>query len=76
MATPPADHGMGPPVLPAGARRTLTDEEMATCRAPYVEPDESRRPTLIWPREATVPGLHFLPEDAPRQIAAALHAPR
>jgi len=27
-----------------------------------------------WPsqREVTVPGLHFLPEDAPREIAKAL----
>jgi haloalkane dehalogenase len=114
-------------VLPAGTRRALTDDEMAAYRAPYVEPGESRRPTLTWPREipidghpadvaaivsanaawmaaapvpklfvngdpgalltgplrelcrrwphqreVTVPGLHFLPEDAPREIAAAL----
>jgi len=114
-------------VLPAGTQRQLTDDEMATYRAPYLQPGESRRPTLTWPREipidrqpadvaavvtanaawmatspvpklfingdpgalltgplrelcrqwphqreVTVPGLHFLPEDAPRQIADAL----
>jgi haloalkane dehalogenase len=114
-------------VLPAGTRRTLTDDEMAAYRAPYRQPGESRRPTLTWPREipidghpadvhavvaanarwmatspvpklflngdpgalltgplrqqcrtwphqreVTVPGLHFLPEDAPHEIAIAL----
>jgi haloalkane dehalogenase len=116
-------------VLPAGTLRALTDEELAAYRAPYLEPGESRRPTLTWPREipidghpadvaavvsanaawmatspvpklfingdpgalltgplrelcrgwpnqqeVTVPGLHFLPEDAPAEIAAALEA--
>ena len=115
-------------VLPAGTQRALSDDEMAAYRAPYLEPGESRRPTLTWPREipidgqpadvaaivtanaewmattpvpklfvngspgalltgplrelcrrwpnqreVTVPGLHFLPEDAPREIAEALH---
>jgi len=114
-------------VLPAGTQRALSDDEMAAYRAPYLEPGESRRPTLTWPREipidgqpadvaaivtanaewmattpvpklfvngspgalltgplreqcrhwpsqreVTVPGLHFLPEDAPREIAKAL----
>ena len=114
-------------VLPAGTQRALGDDEMAAYRAPYLEPGESRRPTLTWPREipidgqpadvaavvtanaawmattpvpklfvngnpgalltgplrelcrrwpnqreVTVPGLHFLPEDAPREIAEAL----
>jgi haloalkane dehalogenase len=114
-------------VLPAGTRRTLTVDERAAYRAPYLQPGESRRPTLTWPREipidghpadvaavvtanaawmatspvpklfingdpgalltgplreqcrrwphqreVTVPGLHFLPEDAPREIADAL----
>jgi len=115
-------------VLPAGTQRALSDDEMAAYRGPYLEPGESRRPTLTWPREipidgqpadvaavvtanaawmattpvpklfvngnpgalltgplrelcrrwpnqreVTVPGLHFLPEDAPREIAEALH---
>ena len=114
-------------VLPAGTQRALSDDEMAAYRGPYLEPGESRRPTLTWPREipidgqpadvaaivtanaewmattpvpklfvngspgalltgplreqcrhwpsqreVTVPGLHFLPEDAPREIAKAL----
>ena len=114
-------------VLPAGTRRTLGTEELAAYRRPYLEPGESRRPTLTWAREipidgdpvdvhdvvvanaawmaatsvpklfvngdpgalltgplretargwpnqreVTVPGLHFLPEDAPDEIGAAL----
>ncbi len=37
-------------VLPGGVVRTLTEEEMAYYRAPYVAP-ESRKPTLVWPNE-------------------------
>ena len=43
-------------ILPASILRDLTDEEMATYRAPYLEPGESRRPTLTWPREIPVDG--------------------
>ena len=43
-------------ILPASILRELTDEEMATYRAPYVEPGESRRPTLTWPREIPIEG--------------------
>ncbi len=42
-------------VLPASIQRTLTDEEMATYRAPFSDP-ESRRPTLVWPRELPIDG--------------------
>jgi len=114
-------------LLPAGIIRRLHDEEMEAYRAPYLQPGESRRPTLTWAqqipidgepgdvhdivvangawmaatsvpklfinadpgavltgplrqtarswphqREITVPGLHFLPEDSPDAIAAAL----
>jgi haloalkane dehalogenase len=114
-------------VLPAGTLRSLTALEMSEYRAPYLEPGESRRPTLTWAREipidgspgdvhdivaanaawmgksqipklfvnaepgalltgtarelcrrwpnqteVTVPGLHFVPEDSPDQIAEAL----
>ena len=38
-------------VLPGSILRELTEEEMAVYRAPYIEPGESRRPTLTWPRE-------------------------
>lgn len=47
-------------VLPAGAMRELTDEEMDVYRRPYLEPGESRRPTLTWPREIPLSGE---PED-------------
>ena len=114
-------------VLPGAIMRTLTDEEMAEYRRPFLEPGESRRPTLTWPRqipiagepadvheivsaygawlpaapfpklfvnaepgalirggardfvrswqnltEVTVPGVHFIQEDSPVEIGAAL----
>jgi haloalkane dehalogenase len=43
-------------ILPASVLRGLTDEEMAAYRRPYLEPGESRRPTLTWPREIPVDG--------------------
>jgi haloalkane dehalogenase len=43
-------------ILPASVLRGLTDEEMAVYRRPYLEPGESRRPTLTWPREIPVGG--------------------
>jgi len=43
-------------ILPASVLRSLTDEEMAAYRCPYLEPGESRRPTLTWPREIPVDG--------------------
>jgi haloalkane dehalogenase len=42
--------------IPAGIMRTLTDEEMAEYRRPFVEPGEDRRPTLSWPRQLPVAG--------------------
>ena len=116
-------------ILPASILRPLSDEEMDEYRAPYVEPGESRRPILTWPREipidgqpadvteivadyaawlegadvpklfinadpgtiligaqreycrswpnqteVTVPGLHFIQEDSPDEIGAAIAA--
>ena len=43
-------------ILPASVLRGLTEEEMAIYRRPYLEPGESRRPTLTWPREIPVSG--------------------
>jgi haloalkane dehalogenase len=43
-------------VLPGSVLRGLTDEEMAVYRKPYLEPGESRRPTLTWPREIPIGG--------------------
>lgn len=43
-------------ILPGSVRRRLTEEEMAVYRRPYLEPGESRRPTLTWPREIPLDG--------------------
>jgi haloalkane dehalogenase len=43
-------------VLPASVSRKLTEEEMAVYRRPYLEPGESRRPTLTWPRQIPIAG--------------------
>jgi len=43
-------------ILPASVLRSLTDEEMIVYSRPYLEPGESRRPTLTWPREIPVDG--------------------
>ena len=43
-------------ILPLSVLRGLTDAEMAVYRKPYVEPGESRRPTLTWPRQIPIDG--------------------
>jgi len=43
-------------VLPGAIMRTLTDDEMTEYRRPYLEPGESRRPTLTWPRQIPIEG--------------------
>ena len=43
-------------VLPGSVLRTLGEEEMAAYRKPFLEPGESRRPTLTWPREIPIDG--------------------
>ena len=43
-------------VLPASVLRDLTDEEMERYRERYLEPGESRRPTLTWPRQIPIDG--------------------
>jgi haloalkane dehalogenase len=43
-------------VLPRSVLRTLTDEEMAEYRRPFLEAGERRRPTLTWPREIPIEG--------------------
>lgn len=47
-------------ILPLAVLRDLTEEEMNVYRRPYLEPGESRRPTLTWPRELPINGE---PED-------------
>jgi haloalkane dehalogenase len=43
-------------ILPLSVLRGLTDAEMAVYRKPYLEPGESRRPTLTWPRQIPIEG--------------------
>lgn len=43
-------------VLPGSVLRQLSDEEMTEYRRPYLEPGESRRPTLTWPRQIPIAG--------------------
>jgi haloalkane dehalogenase len=43
-------------VLPGSVLRKLSDEEMTEYRRPFLEPGESRRPTLTWPRQIPVEG--------------------
>lgn len=43
-------------ILPASIMRELGDDEMELYRAPFLEPGESRRPTLTWPREIPLDG--------------------
>ncbi|MDX2381826.1 MAG: haloalkane dehalogenase [Acidimicrobiia bacterium] len=43
-------------VLPSAVIRDLSAEEHAEYRRPFVEPGESRRPTLTWPRQIPIEG--------------------
>jgi haloalkane dehalogenase len=43
-------------ILPGAVLRTLGEAEMAIYRRPYLDPGESRRPTLTWPREIPLEG--------------------
>ncbi|MFD3524579.1 haloalkane dehalogenase [Streptomyces sp. NPDC058653] len=43
-------------VLPAGIIRSLTEEEMAEYRRPYLDKGEGRLPTLTWPRQIPAEG--------------------
>lgn len=59
-------------ILPAATARKLTDEEMAVYRAPFPTP-ESRRPTLVFPRELPIAGepadVYSTIEEAHRALA-------
>jgi haloalkane dehalogenase len=43
-------------ILPGAILRQLTEQEMVAYRQPWLEPGESRRPMLTWPREIPVDG--------------------
>lgn len=51
-------------ILPSSVLRGLTEEEMDVYRRPYVT-EESRRPTLAWPRELPIDGE---PEEVVRIV--------
>lgn len=55
-------------ILPASVLDELPEEVMAVYRAPYLEPGESRRPTLTWPREIPIDGE---PEEVAAIVAAS-----
>ena len=54
-------------ILPASVLRGLGEAELKQYRAPYLEPGESRRATLTWPREVPFDGE---PADTHEVIAA------
>lgn len=43
-------------ILPSSIIRHLSDTEMDAYRRPFLQPGESRRPTLTWPREIPIDG--------------------
>jgi len=67
-------------VLPGAVMRPLTEAEMAVYRAPYLQPGESRRPTLTWPRQIPFDGepgdVHAIVEAYSGWLAAAGDLPK
>ncbi len=59
-------------VLPGSIMRKLTVEEMDEYRRPFAESGESRRPTLIWPREIPIEGEPADVHEIVRSYAAWL----
>jgi haloalkane dehalogenase len=61
--------------LPSCMLRSLTVEEMNAYRKPYLEPGESRRPTLTWRREVPVAGepadVHEIIQEYGKWLASA-----
>jgi haloalkane dehalogenase len=54
-------------ILPRSIQRTLTDEEMAEYRRPFLDAGEARRPTLAWPRQMPLDGE---PQDVVQIVQA------
>ena len=54
-------------ILPASVIRELTDQEMSIYRKPFLDPGESRRPTLTWPRQIPIDG-------EPENVAAIIQS--
>jgi haloalkane dehalogenase len=54
-------------ILPGSVLRKLSDAEMTVYRKPYLEPGESRRPMLTWPRQIPIDGE---PADVTQIVSA------
>jgi haloalkane dehalogenase len=57
-------------ILPASIMRRPIDSEMTEYRRPFLEPGESRRPTLTWPRQLPIGGE---PEDVVKIVDSYAH---
>ena len=66
--------------LIGGLRYFLTEEDEAEYRRPYLEPGESRRPTLTWPRQLPLGGeprdVYELVRDYSDWLAAETEIPK
>jgi haloalkane dehalogenase len=67
-------------ILPASVIRHLSEEEMDTYRHPYLQPGESRLPTLIWPREIPIDGepadTYQIMDSYARWLASSTNLPK
>ena len=54
-------------ILPASIIRDLSSDEMEVYRKRFVEPGESRRPTLTWPRQIPIGG-------EPERVVSVVHS--
>lgn len=54
-------------MLPGVTQRRLSETDMAEYRRPFLDPGDSRLPTLLWPREVPLDGQ---PADVAARIAA------
>lgn len=67
-------------ILPASVMRDLSEEEMVVYKRPYLQPGESRRPTLTWPREIPIAGepadVHEIVSSYSQRLAASDWLPK
>lgn len=67
-------------ILPASVIRDLSEEEMAVYKRPYLQPGESRRPTLTWPREIPIAGepadVHEIVSSYSQRLATSERLPK
>ncbi|MGH3651066.1 MAG: haloalkane dehalogenase, partial [Acidimicrobiia bacterium] len=62
-------------ILPASVLNPIPETDMAVYRAPYLEPGESRRPTLTWPREIPINGEPAFTSDVAEANSKWLSGP-